>query len=88
VNARCIRGHAVRHTGAAASRQARQPPNGLRSGRPVAESAAATKPGLLDEPFGALDAQTRQSLHEFLRQVWLRAGATVPMVTHDVGEAA
>jgi NitT/TauT family transport system ATP-binding protein len=42
---------------------------------------------LLDEPFGALDAQTRQSLHEFLRQVWQRTGATVLMVTHDVGEA-
>jgi NitT/TauT family transport system ATP-binding protein len=42
---------------------------------------------LLDEPFGALDLQTRQSLHEFLRRVWLRTGATVLMVTHDVGEA-
>jgi len=42
---------------------------------------------LLDEPFGALDLQTRQSLHEFLRKVWLRTGATVLMVTHDVGEA-
>jgi NitT/TauT family transport system ATP-binding protein len=42
---------------------------------------------LLDEPFGALDLQTRQSLHEFLRRVWQRTGATVLMVTHDVGEA-
>jgi len=42
---------------------------------------------LLDEPFGALDLQTRRSLHEFLRQVWQRTGATVLMVTHDVGEA-
>ena len=42
---------------------------------------------LLDEPFGALDLQTRRSLHEFLRQVWLRTGATVLMVTHDVSEA-
>ena len=42
---------------------------------------------LLDEPFGALDLQTRQSLHVFLRQVWQRTGATVLMVTHDVGEA-
>jgi NitT/TauT family transport system ATP-binding protein len=42
---------------------------------------------LLDEPFCALDLQTRQSLHEFLRRVWLRTGATVLMVTHDVGEA-
>jgi NitT/TauT family transport system ATP-binding protein len=42
---------------------------------------------LLDEPFGALDLQTRQSLHEFLRLVWQRTGATVLMVTHDIGEA-
>jgi NitT/TauT family transport system ATP-binding protein len=42
---------------------------------------------LLDEPFGALDLQTRQSLHEFLRLVWQRIGATVLMVTHDIGEA-
>ncbi len=51
--------------------------------------ALVTEPDvlLLDEPFGALDAQTRQSLHEFLRQVWQRTGATVLMVTHDVGEA-
>jgi ABC-type nitrate/sulfonate/bicarbonate transport system ATPase subunit len=42
---------------------------------------------LLDEPFGALDIQTRRSLHEFLAHVWQRTGATVLMVTHDVGEA-
>jgi NitT/TauT family transport system ATP-binding protein len=43
---------------------------------------------LLDEPFGALDAQTRLSMHEFLRSVWRRTGATILMVTHDVDEAA
>jgi NitT/TauT family transport system ATP-binding protein len=42
---------------------------------------------LLDEPFGALDAQTRLSMHEFLRSVWRRTGATILMVTHDVDEA-
>jgi NitT/TauT family transport system ATP-binding protein len=42
---------------------------------------------LLDEPFGALDLQTRQNLHEFLRLVWQRTGATVLMVTHDIREA-
>ena len=51
--------------------------------------ALVTEPDLLllDEPFGALDLQTRRSLHEFLAQVWQRTGATVLMVTHDVGEA-
>jgi NitT/TauT family transport system ATP-binding protein len=42
---------------------------------------------LLDEPFGALDAQTRLAMHEFLRSVWKRTGATILLVTHDVDEA-
>jgi NitT/TauT family transport system ATP-binding protein len=43
---------------------------------------------LLDEPFGALDAQTKRAMQDFLLQVRLRTGATILMVTHDVGEAA
>ena len=42
---------------------------------------------LLDEPFGALDAQTRRNLHDFLLTVWQRTGTTIVMVTHDVEEA-
>jgi NitT/TauT family transport system ATP-binding protein len=42
---------------------------------------------LLDEPFGALDAQTKRALQDFLLQVRRRTGATVLMVTHDVTEA-
>ncbi len=42
---------------------------------------------LLDEPFGALDAQTKRSMQDFLLQVRARTGATILMVTHDVSEA-
>ena len=42
---------------------------------------------LLDEPFGALDAQTKRHLQDFLLAVWQRTGATILMVTHDVEEA-
>jgi NitT/TauT family transport system ATP-binding protein len=42
---------------------------------------------LLDEPFAAVDAQTRRRLQDFLLTVWRRTGATILMVTHDVEEA-
>lgn len=42
---------------------------------------------LLDEPFGALDALTRESLQQELRQIWLNTGRTVVFVTHSVEEA-
>jgi NitT/TauT family transport system ATP-binding protein len=42
---------------------------------------------LLDEPFGALDVQTKEDMQLFLRKVWQDTGTTVVMVTHDVEEA-
>src|SRR5438132_1702722 len=43
---------------------------------------------LMDEPFAALDAQTRTQLQGQLQEVWVRARKTILFVTHSVGEAA
>lgn len=42
---------------------------------------------LLDEPFGALDALTRNYLQEELQRIWQQEGITAILVTHDVEEA-
>jgi NitT/TauT family transport system ATP-binding protein len=42
---------------------------------------------LMDEPFGSLDSQTRNSLQEFLLGVWEKRKDTVLFVTHNVDEA-
>lgn len=52
--------------------------------------ALATEPDvlLMDEPFAALDAQTRDLLHDELERIWRETGRTIIFVTHNVREAA
>ncbi len=42
---------------------------------------------ILDEPFGALDAITKEELQEELLKIWTEYGVTVLMITHDIDEA-
>ena len=42
---------------------------------------------LMDEPFAALDVHTKESMHEFMIDLWQRTSLTVFMITHDVEEA-
>jgi NitT/TauT family transport system ATP-binding protein len=49
--------------------------------------ASEPKVMLMDEPFGALDIHTKESMHEFMLELWERTNLTIFMITHDVEEA-
>jgi NitT/TauT family transport system ATP-binding protein len=42
----------------------------------------------MDEPFAALDAQTRAQMQNYLLQIWKKVDVTILFITHDLDEAA
>jgi len=73
----------------AASKRPHELSGGMRQRVALARSLAQDRKVLLmDEPFAALDAITRDLLHEELERVWRETGRTIVFVTHNVREAA
>lgn len=61
---------------------------GMRQRVSLARAFAVERPVyLMDEPFSALDSQTKLHLHDQLLDLWSSSRATVMFVTHDIGEA-
>ena len=77
------------HLGGQGSRRPHELSGGMRQRAALARALAQDAEILLmDEPFGALDAMTRDLLHDELEQVWAATGLTIVFVTHNVREAA
>jgi NitT/TauT family transport system ATP-binding protein len=76
------------HLGDFAKRRPHELSGGMRQRTALARALAQNADVLLmDEPFGALDAMTRDLLHDELEALWTATGKTVIFVTHNVREA-